>query len=231
MSLTFLRRGPFDADGGEGAGPAASLLVLVHGYGANGADLMGLADALGPHMRGTVFVAPDAPEAATVNPMGFQWFPIPAYDGSDPAAAEEAMGRAADDLDAFLDERMAEEGTGPERTALLGFSQGTMMSLHVAPRRPRPLAAVVGFAGRLLSPDSLADDVVSKPPILLIHGDMDDVVPPSSMPEAAEALGAAGFEVFAHVSRGTAHGIAPDGLGVALAFLRERLGLEDMDPG
>jgi phospholipase/carboxylesterase len=126
---------------------------------------------------------------------------------------------------------MAEEGVEAASTALLGFSQGTMMSLHVAPRRPRPLAAVVGFAGRLLSPDSLADDVVSKPPILLIHGDMDDVVPPSSMPEAAEALGAAGFEVFAHVPRGTPHGIAPDGLGVALAFLRERLGLEDMDPG
>ena len=218
MSLTFQRRGP---------DPATSLVILVHGYGANGADLIGLADALGRHMPGTAFVAPDAPELCVANPMGFQWFPIPWLDGSDPAAAEESMARAAADLDAFVDERMAEEGVGPERTALLGFSQGTMISLHVAPRRPRPVAAIVGFSGRLLDPEALAAQAVSKPPVLLVHGDADEVVPPSSMPEAAEALGEAGFEVFAHVSRGTGHGIAPDGLGVALAFLRERLGLED----
>lgn len=222
MSLTHDRRGP---------GRATSLVILVHGYGANAADLLGLADALGPHMPGTAFAAPDAPEVCVANPMGFQWFPIPWLDGSDPAAAEESMRRSVADLDAFVTERMAEEGVGPGRTALLGFSQGTMMSLHVAPRRPEPLAAVVGFSGRLLSPESLAAEAVSKPPVLLVHGDMDEVVPPESMPEAAQALGEAGFEVFAHVSRGVGHGIAPDGLGVALAFLRERLGLEDAAAG
>ena len=238
MSLTFERRGAARtdsrgaarADGGGGPDRADALLVLVHGYGANGADLIGLADALGPHMPGTAFVAPDAPEACIANPAGLQWFPVPWIDGSDPAAAEDAMARAAADLDAFLTERMVREGVDASRTALLGFSQGTMMSLHVAPRRPEPVAAVVGFSGRLLSPDALAAEAVSKPPVLLVHGDMDDVVPPASLPEAAEALGEAGFEVFAHVSKGVGHGIAPDGLGVALAFLRERLGLEGAAP-
>lgn len=217
MSLSFGRRGP---------DRATSLVVFVHGYGANGADLLGLADVLAPHMPCTAFVSPDAPEVSTVNPMGLQWFPIPRFDGSTEEEAEVAMRRSADDLDAFLDERMAGEGVASASTALLGFSQGTMMSLHVAPRRREPLACVVGFSGRLLMPEALASEVVSRPPVLLVHGDRDDVVPPASMPEAVEALGEAGFEVFAHVSRGTAHGIAPDGLGVALAFLRQRLRLE-----
>ena len=217
MSLTSRRRGPEDA---------SSLVILVHGYGADGADLIGLADALGPHMPGTAFVAPDAPERSVANPAGHQWFPVPWIDGSSQEAAEASMTRSAADLDAYVTERMADEGVGPEATILLGFSQGTMMALHVAPRRAEPVAGVVGFSGRLLDPESLARDAVSRPPVLLIHGDLDDVVPPGSMPEAAQALGDAGFRVYAHVSRGTAHGIAPDGLQVALAFMRERLGLD-----
>jgi phospholipase/carboxylesterase len=104
--------------------------------------------------------------------------------------------------------------------------QGTMISLHVAPRRAEAFAGVVGFSGRLLGPEALADEVVVRPPVLLIHGDQDDVVPPQSLPEAAEALQNAGWEeVYAHVMKGTGHGIAPDGLSVALAFMRDKLGL------
>jgi phospholipase/carboxylesterase len=121
---------------------------------------------------------------------------------------------------------MAEEGVTPERTILVGFSQGTMMSLHVAPRRAEAMAGVVGFSGRLLSPETLADEVVVRPPVLLIHGDQDEVVPAQSLPEAAEGLQAAGWEeVYAHVMKGTGHGIAPDGLSVALAFMRDKLGM------
>ena len=97
------------------------------------------------------------------------------------------------------------------------------MSLHVGPRRSEQLAGIVGFSGRLLRLEALSE-VQSKPPILLIHGDADDVVPPSSMPEAAEALSGAGFEVFTHVSKGTGHGIAPDGLGLSLQFMIEKFG-------
>lgn len=208
------------------AGKATSAVIFLHGYGADGADLLGLADPLGPHMPETVFYAPDAPERSRVNPMGYQWFPIPWLDGSSEAAAAAAMEQSALDLDAFLDARLAEEGLTPDRMILFGFSQGTMLCLHVAPRRPEPVAGVVGFSGRLLRPEALAEEAVSKPPVLLIHGDRDDVVPPQSLNEAGRALQAAGFTVYAHVMEGTGHGIAPDGLSVALAFMRERLGLD-----
>lgn len=206
------------------SGKATSVVVLLHGYGADGRDLLGLADPLGPHLPDTVFLAPNAPEQCVGNPVGFQWFPIPWIDGSSEEEARTGMAAAVQDLDAYLDAVLAEEGLTADRMVLFGFSQGTMMALHVAPRRAEQVAAVVGFSGRLMDPEHLADEVVSRPPVLLIHGDQDEVVPPESLPDAGNALSAAGFEVFAHVMKGTGHGIAPDGLSVALAFIRERLG-------
>lgn len=211
------------------SGQADSLVIFLHGYGADGNDLLGLADPLSDHLPDTAFAAPDAPERSTMNPMGYQWFPIPWIDGSSEEVAAQGMARALEDLNAFLDHIMAAEGIAAERTVLVGFSQGTMMALHIAPRREAALAGVVGFSGRLLEPESLIDEIVSRPPVLLLHGDQDDVVPPQSLPQAAEALQAAGVDVYAHVMRGTGHGIAPDGLSVALAFIRQVLGLEGDD--
>jgi phospholipase/carboxylesterase len=210
---------------GAAQGAAQATVVFVHGYGADGADLLGLADPLAPHLPGTVFFAPDAPEPCRVNPMGRQWFPIPRMDGSTEAQAAVSMAASAKLLDAFLDQVLADEGLTPDRLALVGFSQGTMMSLHVAPRRSQAVAGVVGFSGRLIAPERLAAEARSKPPVLLLHGDLDDIVPPSSMPDAADILVAAGFETYTHVMQGIGHGIAPDGLSLALAFLREKLGL------
>lgn len=208
------------------SGETRSAVVFLHGYGANGADLLGLADPLGEHLPDTLFVAPDAPEACAGAPFGFQWFPIPWIDGSSEEESMAGMASAVDDLNAFLDALMVDEDLMPEQVVLFGFSQGTMMSLHVAPRREDAVAGVVAFSGRLLAPDLLADEVVSRPPVLLIHGDQDDVVPPQSLPEAAEALQNAGWEeVYAHIMKGTAHGIAPDGLSVALAFMRDKCNL------
>jgi phospholipase/carboxylesterase len=208
------------------SGETRSIVVFLHGYGANGADLLGLADVLGEHLPDTLFVAPDAPEVIPMMPTGLQWFPIPWIDGSSEEEAERGLMAAAEDLNAFLDALMVDEDVLPEQVVLFGFSQGTMMALHVAPRREDAVAGVVAFSGRLLSPDLLKDDAVSRPPVLLVHGDQDDVVPPQSLPEAAEALQAAGWkDVYAHVMKGTAHGIAPDGLSVALAFMRDKLGL------
>ena len=213
------------------SGRAESMVIFLHGYGADGADLLGLAEPLKPHLPDTIFLAPNAPERSVMNPMGFQWFPIPWIDGSSEEEAAAGMARAAEDLNAFLDRVMVDEDMLPDQVALVGFSQGTMMSLHVAPRREDALAGVVGFSGRLVNPEALAEEVVVRPPILLVHGDQDDVVPPQSLPEAAEALEAAGFtEVYAHIMQGTAHGIAPDGLSVALAFLRQVLGQERREP-
>ena len=207
------------------SGETRSAVVFLHGYGANGADLMGLADPLGEHLPDTLFISPDAPEACAGAPMGFQWFPIPWIDGSSEEESERGMRAAVDDLNAFLDGILVDEDLLPEQMALVGFSQGTMMALHVAPRREDELAGVVAFSGRLLAPGTLEDELASKPPILLIHGDQDDVVPPQSLPEAAEALQNAGFkEVYAHIMQGMGHGIAQDGLTVTLAFLRDKAG-------
>ncbi|MFC3614891.1 alpha/beta hydrolase [Lutimaribacter marinistellae] len=208
------------------SGTTRSVVVFVHGYGANGADLLGIADVLGEHLPDTLFVAPDAPETIPGMPMGYQWFPIPWLDGSSEEEAQRGMAAAAEDLNAFLDALMVDEDVLPEQVVLFGFSQGTMMSLHVAPRREEPVAGIVAFSGRLLAPELLQDETVSRMPVLLVHGDADDVVPPQSLPQAAEALQEAGFkEVFAHVMKGTGHGIAPDGLSVALAFMRDKLSL------
>lgn len=208
------------------SGELRSVVVFLHGYGANGADLLSIGNVLADHLPDTMFVAPDAPENCAGAPMGYQWFPIPWIDGSSEEEARAGIERAVDDLNAFLDGILVDNDLLPEQMVLFGFSQGTMMSLHVAPRREDEVAGIVAFSGRLLEPELLKDEVVSRPPVLLVHGDMDDVVPPQSLPEAAEALQEAGFkEVYAHIMKGTAHGIAPDGLSVALAFMRDKLGL------
>lgn len=216
MSLKFGRKA-------ARSGRATSVVVFVHGYGADGADLLGLGDALAPHLPDTVFVAPDAPQPCVGNPFGFQWFPIPWLDGSSEEAAKAGMAESVLLFNEFLDARLAEEGVGPEAMALVGFSQGAMMSLHVAPRRAQAVAGVVAISGRLLVPELLAAEAVVKPPVLLVHGDQDPVVPFADMGLAGDALVAAGFETYGHVMEGTGHGIAPDGMGVTLQFLKERL--------
>ena len=211
--LKSARKGPKKAD---------AVVVFLHGYGADGADLLGLADPLAPHLPDTAFYAPDAPEPCVNNPMGYQWFPIPWLDGSSEAQAKDSMGRSIEDVNAFLDRVLADEGLAPERMAVVGFSQGTMMALHVLPRRASAVAGIVGFSGRLLAPELLSE-VTVKPPVLLVHGDQDPMVPFADMRLAGEALTGAGFTVYGHVMKGTGHGIAPDGLSVALGFLKDVL--------
>lgn len=208
------RRGPQKAD---------SVVVFLHGYGADGADLLGLADPLGPHLPGTAFYAPDAAERCVNNPMGYQWFPIPWLDGSTEDQARASMGKSIADVDAFLDGVLAREGLTPDRMVVVGFSQGTMMALHVLPRRDTPVAGIVGFSGRLLAPELLSE-VKVRPPVLLLHGDQDQMVPFADMGLAETALTGAGFSVATHTMPRTGHGISPDGLGAALGFIRQVLG-------
>jgi phospholipase/carboxylesterase len=208
---------------GSAKGQATSLIVFLHGYGADGADLLGLADVLAPHLPGAAFVAPDAPEDCAAGGFGYQWFPIPRFDGSTDAERDAGIASAVNDLNGFFDARLADEGLTIDRLALVGFSQGAMMSLEVAPRQDQAMAAVVAISGRLMRPEALAGEARVKPPVLLIHGDQDAVVPFDEMARAGDALVAAGFQTYGHVMQGTGHGIAPDGLQVALQFLKENL--------
>ena len=211
--LTSARKGPEKAD---------AVVVFLHGYGADGADLLGLADPLSPHLPDTAFYAPNAPERCVNNPASFQWFPIPWLDGSTEEQAKASMGQSITLLNAFLDKVLQDEGLTPDRMIVVGFSQGTMMALHVVPRRDAEIAGIVGFSGRLLAPELLGEIKV-KPPVLLIHGDQDEMVPFADMGLAAQALQNADFTVYGHVMKGTGHGISPDGLSVALNFMKDRL--------
>lgn len=205
------------------SGRADSLVVFIHGYGADGNDLIGLADPMAEHLPNTTFVSPHAPNMCTMNPMGKEWFPIPMIDMTSEAFAREIMLKSVEQFQGWLDAQIVAEGVTPDRVVLVGFSQGTMLSLHVGPRRADQVAGIVGFSGRLLEAETLKEEMLTKPPVLLIHGDMDMVVPPTDMPKAALALAEAGIPVETHVSNGMAHGIAPDGLGLAVQFIQAQL--------
>jgi phospholipase/carboxylesterase len=205
------------------SGKANSLVILLHGYGADGNDLFGIAQSLAPHLPNTVFRSPNAPQPCAINPSGRQWFPISWIDGSPEAAMRDGARDAAKTLHAYLDEAMAEEGMTPDQTFVIGFSQGTMLGLEVVLRRSVDLAGMVGFSGRLIS-DETSGPITSKPPLLLIHGDKDDVVPVESLNEARSFLYKEGIVVNWHISEGVGHGIAPDGLGLALQFIMDGLG-------
>lgn len=200
-----------------------SLLVFIHGYGADGHDLIGLSRPLGAVFPKTRFLSPHGPSPCLINPAGRQWFPVSWIDGSDAKEMEAGFFKSADLFESWLGAQIHDLGIPPSKVALFGFSQGTMIALQVALMRAEALGCVVGFSGRLVDP-SIAKTALSKPPILLCHGDQDDVVPFASMGEAKKALSASDIEVTTHVMKGTAHGISQDGLEAAVKFLNPILG-------
>ena len=214
IRLRGTERGP--ASGGR----ARAAVVLLHGLGADGEDLIGLADSWAGALPECRFLSPHAPERCDMAPMGRQWFSI--RDRSE-AALRAGVERAAPALDAFIDGVLDADGLGDDRLVLVGFSQGTMMALHVALRRRRAPAGVLGYSGRLIGAGRLANEAIARPPVMLIHGDADDMVPIAALHEAVAALGAAGVSAQWHVSSGVGHGIAPDGLAIGARFLRDCL--------
>jgi phospholipase/carboxylesterase len=198
-------------------GSPRQLVVLLHGYGADGQDLI----SLGQHWRALLpdaaFVAPHAPEPCAGNPAyGRQWFELTFRDMSE---RWRGVNHAAPALNAFLDQELAGLGLTDEALALVGFSQGTMMALHVGFRRARPMAGIVGFSGLLAGPEYLAGEIVSRPPVLLVHGDSDDVIPVEALAQARSVLGVAGVPIEWHISLGLPHGIDGDGLELGGGFL------------
>jgi phospholipase/carboxylesterase len=202
------------------AGSPRELVVLLHGLGADGQDLIGLAPALAEHLPHAAFFAPDAPQPCDMAPYGRQWFSV--QDRS-PARMLAGAREAAAQLDAFLDALLERHALPASRLALLGFSQGTMMALHVAPRRPTAIGAVLGFSGRLLGPETLAAEIRSRPPVMLVHGDADDVVPVESLPLAVTALQAVEVPVQWIVRPGLPHSIDPFGIAEGVKFLSAML--------
>ncbi|MGQ7793815.1 alpha/beta hydrolase [Faunimonas sp. B44] len=201
-------------------GRPRSLVIFLHGYGADGRDLIAIGREWAGLMPHTAFVAPDAPDACAGAPMGRQWFPLTMRD---PREYARGVAAAQPGLDAFLVAELARHGLSEEAVALVGFSQGTMMALHVGPQRRRPLAGILGYSGLLADPRALKADGISRPPVFLVHGDRDDLVPVGAVFTAAQALAAADIPVQWHISAGVPHGIGPDGLEFGGDFLRRVL--------
>jgi len=198
---------------------ASAVVVLLHGYGANGDDLIALADAWRPALPNTAFVAPNAPQPIPGMYGGLQWF---ALSMRDPSEYWRGVASAQPLLDRFLDAELARHGLGPERLVLVGFSQGTMMALHVGLRRATAPAGIVAYSGLLAGPEHLAE-TQARPPVLLVHGEADDLIPVEALHVAREALAAAGVPVEWHVRPRLGHGIDPEGQWLAGNFIAQVL--------
>lgn len=201
-----------------GGGKPQQLVILLHGLGADGNDLIGLAPYWAPLLPEAEFLSPDAPFPCDMAPYGRQWFSV---QDQTPAARLAGVRAAAPILDAFIDEALAERGLDDGRLALVGFSQGTMMSLFVGPRRPRPPAAILGYSGRLIAPELLAGELRSRPRTLLVHGTEDPLVPYAELAAAAAALEAAGLPIETVTCPGIGHSIDEEGLRRGGLFLRD----------
>jgi phospholipase/carboxylesterase len=201
-------------------GKPRRLIILLHGLGADGNDLIGLAPYWARVLPDAEFLSPNAPFPCDMAPYGYQWF---SSQDRSPEAVLGGVRAAAPILDAFIDEALEERGLGSRDLALVGFSQGTMMSLFVGLRRAEPVAGIVGFSGRLLAPELLASELRSRPPILLVHGTEDPLVPYSSLAAAETTLKAAGVPVETVTSVGIGHSIDDQGLRRGGQFLKNVL--------
>lgn len=194
-------------------GPPKQIVLLLHGYGSNGADLISLAPHWQPALPNALFLAPNAPQRMN---SGYQWWPLSTFT---PQALATGAAAAAPAIDAFIDRKLAQYGLGNADLALVGFSQGTMMALQVGLRRATKVAGILGYSGALTGAADLASQIITKPPVLLVHGSADPVVPVSALHAAEHALRRLGVDVATHVSPGLGHSVDPSGLRLGAKFL------------
>jgi phospholipase/carboxylesterase len=203
------------------SGTAKQLVVFLHGYGADGRDLIDIGRAWQQLLPDAAFVSPHAPEPCAQAPVGRQWFGLTFRD---PGERWRGVNTAGPILEKFLDEELKRRNLTPDKLALVGFSQGTMMSLHVGLRRAVTPAAIVGSSGMLVvqndgPAETMVGEIKSKPPVLLIHGDSDEVIPVQALLMAAQGLATLEVPVEWHISPGVGHGIDQEGLRQGGEFL------------
>ncbi len=203
------------------SGKAKQLVVFLHGYGADGNDLIDIGRAWQGLLPDAAFVSPHAPRPCGQAPVGREWFPLTFRN---PEERWTGVNSAAPVLNAFLDAELARHSLPPSALALVGFSQGTMMSLHVGLRRAVAPVAIVGYSGMLVVPENVdpqkfAAEIKSRPPVLLIHGDQDQLIPVDALFHATQGLAALEVPVEWHISQGVGHGIDQEGLRHAGEFL------------
>jgi phospholipase/carboxylesterase len=214
MALSGPSRPPF------AGGKPTRLVILLHGLGADGNDLIGLQQYWGRLVPEAEFVSPNAPFPCDMAPYGYQWFSV---QDRRPPSVLAGVRAAAPSIDAYIDDELAKRGLDASDAALVGFSQGTMMALFVGLRRAKPLAGILGYSGRLIAADLLPGELRSRPPVLLVHGTEDPLVPFESLAAAEAALNGAGVPVETLACVGIEHAIDPEGLARGGRFLREVL--------
>jgi len=203
------------------SGPARQLVVFLHGYGADGNDLIEIGRAWQGLLPGAAFVSPHAPSPCGQAPVGREWFPLTFRNPNERWTGVNAAGPM---LESFLDAELKRRNLPPSALALVGFSQGTMMALHIGLRRAVAPAAIVGYSGMLVMPehgnlDAFAAEIRSRPPVLLIHGDADQLIPVQALLHAAQGLAALDLPTEWHISAGVGHGIDQEGLRQGGEFL------------
>ena len=206
------------------SGAARQLVVFLHGYGADGNDLIEIGRAWKPLLPLAAFVSPHAPEPCGQAPVGQQWF---ALTFRDPNERWLGVNQATPVLERFLDVELKRRNLPASALALVGFSQGTMMALHAGLRRAAPPFAIVGYSGLLVGPpeaemEKFAGEIKSRPPVLLVHGDPDDLIPAQALFHASSGLAALSIPVEWHLSYGIGHGIDQEGMRHGGEFLARR---------
>lgn len=204
------------------SGTTKQLVVLLHGLGADGNDLLGLAPLFAETLPDAHFIAPNAPEPCDMAPYGYQWFSLREWTAESKLRGTKA---AAPLLNAFLDAQLSRFQLNDSQLVLVGFSQGTMMSLYTALRRPAAIAGIVGYSGALIGGESLTTELTAKPPVCLIHGTADPIVPFTAMEDAERQLRAQGVDIEAHARPGLPHSIDEAGIVLASAFMLRCFGL------
>ena len=194
-------------------GPPKQIVLLLHGYGSNGADLISLAPHWQRALPNALFLAPNAPQRINSR---YQWWPLSTFT---PQALASGAAAAAPAINTFIDRKLAQYGLGDADLALVGFSQGTMMALQVGLRRATTVAGILGYSGMLTGAADLANQVITKPPVLLVHGSADPVVPVSALHAAEHALRRLELDVETHVSAGLGHSVDPIGLRRGAEFI------------
>lgn len=199
-------------------GHPKQIVLLLHGFGSSGTDMIALAPHWQEVLPDALFLAPHAPQRCGLMTAGYQWWGL---SGLAPSALAAGAASAAPAIDAFIDRKLNQYGLTEANLALIGFSQGTMMALHVGLRRPRAVASIVGYSGMLTGTAGLAQKDLPKPPVLLVHGTADPVVPVAALHAAESELKHLGVQVTTHVSHGVAHTVDPVGLRLGRDFVSD----------
>jgi phospholipase/carboxylesterase len=208
--------------GPAAGGAARQLVIFAHGYGADGNDLIGLAPHFADILPNARFVAPNAPYPCEEGPFGHQWFPL--RERSEPEML--AGARAAQPvLDRFIETELEAAGLEERHLVLIGFSQGTMISLFTGLRRQRPVAGILGYSGRLVGAEALAGEIRCRPPVVLVNGDADQLIPADQQPAAISALQGAGVPIQGHIRPGLGHSIDAAGVEIGRQFLGRIFGV------